>query len=744
MTDHALSGQEKTGDGSPKNHLFRELSPYLQQHVYNPVDWYPWDEEAFRKAKAEDKPVFLSIGYSTCHWCHVMARESFEDRAVADLMNDAFVCIKVDREERPDIDQMYMTAAQGMTGRGGWPLTIIMTWDRKPFFAATYIPKSGRYGQAGMMELIPKVKELWKNNREELLDSAAKIVDHLQQSQGSRDSAISDSEIASINIAPSSEVSAAILDQGFENLSAVYDPAAGGFGTAPKFPTPHILLFLLRYWRRRLRKEPLQMVETTLQAMRRGGIYDQVGFGFHRYSTDREWSVPHFEKMLYDQALLVMAYVEAYQAGGSRDCSHDYARTAREVLEYVRRDLTSPEGGFYSAEDADSEGEEGKFYLWTAEEMRRCLDEVEMRLAIRLFDIYESGNFERGKNILRLRSSPKDAAAVLKTDEKELQSRLETIRQKLFATREKRVRPLRDDKILTDWNGLMIAAYAKAAQAFQEPDCSNRSDYASAAKRAADFLLEKMRTSEGRLLHRYRGVPGIEAKLDDYAFLVWGLIELYEAIFDPKYLKAAIELNQMMLQHFWDERRGGLFLTSDDGEALIIRPKVFYDGAVPSGNSVAAYNLLRLSRLTGDSTLEDKANDVALASRRAAGVAAPGNAMLLAALDYAIGPSYEIVLVGRPEEEGMQKMLQGIRMRFLPSAVVMMLPAKDVEGKEGDDGGNGEEVQTDRNEIERIAKFTKNMVQLQGRATAYVCSGNSCRPPVTEVEKMVDLLEKAT
>ncbi|RQW78469.1 MAG: thioredoxin domain-containing protein [Methanothrix sp.] len=731
MTVHPLSSQEEPGDGSPSNHLINEVSPYLQQHAHNPVNWYPWGEEAFRKAKEEDKPVFLSIGYSTCHWCHVMAHESFEDPAVADLMNDAFVCIKVDREERPDIDQIYMTAAQGMTGRGGWPLTIIMTGDKKPFFAATYIPKSGRYGQAGMMEIIPKVMELWKNNRKELLESAAKVVDHLQQSQGSAISAI---EIAS----SSSEMNAAILDQGFENLNAIYDAAAGGFGTAPKFPTPHNLLFLLRHWRRTRRKEPLQMVETTLQAMRQGGIYDQVGFGFHRYSTDREWFVPHFEKMLYDQALLVMAYVEAYQASGSQD----YARTAREILEYVRRDLTSPEGGFYSAEDADSEGEEAKFYLWTADELRGCLDEEEMRLAIRLFDIYESGNFERGKNILRLRLSLKDAAGILRADERELQSRMETIRQKLFAAREKRIRPLRDDKILTDWNGLMIAACAKAAQALQEPGRSNCSDYASAAKKAADFLLEKMRTAEGRLLHRYRKEPGIEGKLDDYAFLVWGLIELYEAIFDIKYLKAAIELNEMMLQHFWDERQGGLFLTSDDGEALIIRPKVFYDGALPSGNSVAVLNLLRLSRLTGDSSLDDKANAVALASNRAVGVAGLGNAMLLAAFDYAIGPSHEVALVGRQEEEGMQKMLQAIRSRFLPSVVVMMQPAKDADAGEGDDHGNDHELQTDRNEIERIAKFTKNMVQLQGRATAYICSGNSCRPPVTEPEKVVDLLEK--
>ena len=722
MTDRPASSYEKPGDALSANRLIQESSPYLLQHAHNPVDWYPWGEEAFQKAKAEDKPIFLSVGYSTCHWCHVMAHESFEDQEVAGLLNDAFVCIKVDREERPDIDQMYMAAALGMTGRGGWPLTIIMTGDRKPFFAATYIPRSGRFGQAGLMELIPRVKGLWKDNRDELLSSAAKIVDYLQQAQ---------------NRAPGTppEMSASVLDQGYESLSAIYDAGFGGFGTAPKFPTAHNLLFLLRYGRQSRRKEPWEMVEATLQAMRQGGIYDQVGYGFHRYSTDREWSVPHFEKMLYDQAMLVMGYVEAYQATGKEE----YAGTAREVLEYVRRDMTSPEGGFFSAEDADSEGEEGKFYLWTTEELRSCLEKEEMRLMIRLFDIHESGNFEGGRNILCLRSSLRDAAAVLKVDEKELQDRLERMRRKLFAARETRIRPSRDDKILTDWNGLMIAAFAKAAQALQGHESLRDREYASAAKRAANFLLEKMRSAEGRLLHRYFGSrPGIEGKLDDYAFLVWGLIELYEAIFDIKYLKAALELNQIMLRHFWDEKQGGLFFTPDDGEALLIRPKEFYDGAVPSGNSVAMLNLLRLSRLTGDSALEEKANAVALASMGAASARGPGNAMLLSALDYALDPSCEVALVGTREDEEMQRMLQAIRSRFLPGIVVLMVPARNLLGKDGD------KEESSRKEMETISKFTKNMVQLQGRATAYVCSGKSCRSPVTDPKKVIDLLEKTT
>ena len=442
-------------------------------------------------AKREDKPIFLSVGYSTCHWCHVMAHESFEDPAVAALMNQAFICIKVDREERPDIDQMYMSVAQAMTGRGGWPLTIIMTPQKKPFFAATYIPKTGRHGQAGMMEIIPRIQELWDKNRDELLGSADKILDYLKQTQ-SQPSA--QAKIANLD--------AAFLARGYEALASIYDPQNAGFGTAPKFPSPHNLFFLLRYWHRTGERHALQMVEATLQAMRMGGIYDHVGFGFHRYSTDAQWLVPHFEKMLYDQALMAIAYTECFQATGKEE----YARTACEILDYVLRDMTAPQGGFFSAEDADSEGEEGKFYLWTAEELKETLDNEEFKLLIRLFDVHESGNFEKGGNILRLRSSITDGAAVLKISAPDLYERLELIRSKLFLAREKRVHPFKDDKILTDWNGLMIAALAKAAQALPE---AKGAEYERAAIKAADFILKEMQTTEGRLLHRYRGEAGI-------------------------------------------------------------------------------------------------------------------------------------------------------------------------------------------------------------------------------------------
>jgi len=697
MTEDSIFRKEEPGAALQPNRLLSERSPYLLQHAYNPVQWYPWGEEAFEAARKEDKPIFLSVGYSTCHWCHVMAHESFEDPNVAALMNQTFICIKVDREERPDIDQMYMALVLRMTGRGGWPLTIITTPDKRPFFAATYIPKNGRFGQAGLMELIPRIKDLWSSNREELISSADRIMDYLREAPSSE--------------APAKDLDASFLARGYEGLSSIYDVRNGGFGTAPKFPTPHNLLFLLRYWKRSKDENALAMVETTLQAMRRGGIYDQVGFGFHRYSTDAEWFIPHFEKMLYDQALLTIAYVEAYQATGKEE----YARAARETLEYVLRDMTSSDGGFCTAEDADSEGEEGKFYLWTAEELREILEKEDLQMMIRLFDVHMHGNFEKGGNILRLRSSLEDAAAVLKISAQELQSRLEKIRQKLFAARKKRVRPLQDDKILTDWNGLMIAALSRAAQALQKPR------YAAAAKRAAGFILEKMRNPEGRLLHRYRGEAGIQANLDDYAFLIWGLIDLYETVFEVNYLQAALQLNQVMLQHFWDGEKGGLFFTPDDAKALLLRQKEFYDGAVPSGNSAAMLNLLRLSRLTGDPGLEEKARGIARALSSAAASQPMGHSMLLCALDFALGPSLEIALVGSSQDGDILKMLSAIRSRFLPNKVVLVVSGA---------------------KIGKMAPFTESLVRLKGRATAYVCSGHRCLMPITDPEKMIDLLEK--
>lgn len=705
------------------NSLISEKSPYLLQHVRNPVDWHPWSEEAFERAKQEDKPVFLSIGYSTCHWCHVMAHESFEDAQVAELINDAFVPVKVDREERPDIDQIYMTACQMMTGRGGWPLTIIMTPDKKPFFAATYIPKAGRFGSSGLLELIPRIKDLWTNNRNRLLDSAEKISVNLNQLR---------------TLEAGTALNESALTNAYEGLCSQFDLQNGGFGSAPKFPTPHNLLFLLRYWRRNNDANALDMVETTLQAMRMGGVYDHIGFGFHRYSTDARWFAPHFEKMLYDQALLAMAYTEAYQA------THkvEYANTAREILAYVHRDMTSEAGGFYSAEDADSEGVEGKFYLWSLEELKAILDKAEFSLLLKLFDIQEGGNFEieRGLNILVLRSSLEDAASVYGMPEKEIRERLEGIRAKLFLAREKRIRPYKDDKILADWNGLMIAAFAKAAQVLvqdqpesgqapgratgdQELSEQGYQDYSRAARRAADFILDEMRGPDGRLLHRYRDGPGIQANLDDYSFMILGLVELYEVVFDAEYLQTALDLTRVMIDHFWDNESGGFYFTPDDGERLLVRRKEIYDGAVPSGNSVAMLNLLRLSRLTGNHEYEELADKIGRAFSVQVSRQPSAYAMLMTSLYFGIGPAYEVVVVGDPDTQDTLEMLKALRSRFMPSKVVILV-----------DSGEATPA------IFRLAEFTKNLSAIGGSATAYVCKNQSCDLPTTEAAKMLDLL----
>jgi len=689
------------------NKLIFEKSPYLLQHANNPVDWYPWGPEVFEKAQEEDKPIFLSIGYSTCHWCHVMAHESFEDPEVARLMNEAFVAIKVDREERPDIDSIYMAVCQMMTGSGGWPLTIIMTPGKKPFFAATHLPKESQFGRMGMLELIPRIKGLWRRRRGGLIGSANQITAALQQL--SQD-------------APGEELDESTLRLAYEQLARRFDEQHGGFGSAPKFPTPHNLLFLLRYWKRAESEKALEMVEKTLQAMRRGGIYDHVGFGFHRYSTDSQWLVPHFEKMLYDQAMLAMAYTEACQATGKEE----FAETAGEIFVYVLRDMTAPEGGFYSAEDADSEGEEGKFYLWTEEEIRQVLAREEEELAIRTFNIEKDGNFAEeatgkrtGANILHLRKPPKELANDLKISEQDLQGRLEAARRKLFTYRDKRVHPHKDDKILTDWNGLMIAAFAKGAQVFDDPN------YAEAAKRAVDFILKNMQTADGRLLHRYRdGQAEITANLDDYAFLAWGLIELYEATFDTSYLRAALELNDDMLRHFWDDEDGGLYFTPDDGEKLLVRNKEIYDGATPSGNSVAMLNLLRLGRMTANSDFEEKAVRIGRSFSGHVRRSPSGYTQLLVAVDFGVGPSYEVVIAGTSHAKDTTAMLGALRTHFVPNMIVLLRPSEQ-----------------ESLDITRLAEFTKHQSSIDGKATAYVCLNYNCKLPTTDIGKMLELLD---
>ena len=686
------------------NRLIKEKSPYLLQHAHNPVDWYAWNEEAFEQARAENKPIFLSIGYSTCHWCHVMEKESFEDSEVAQLMNAAFVSIKVDREERPDVDHVYMTVCQMMTGSGGWPLTIVMTPDKKPFFAATYIPKGSRFGRTGMMELIPRIRDVWKNRHKDVLDSAENMTAALQSLEKEN---------------PGEPLDHGLLDKAYQELAQRFDKTYGGFSGAPKFPTPHNFFFMLRYWKRTGHQEALNMVEKTLQEIRWGGIFDQVGFGFHRYSTDKEWLVPHFEKMLYDQAMLALAYLETYQATGKAI----YSDTAREIFTYVLRDMRSPEGGFYSAEDADSEGVEGKFYLWTEKEIREILLPDEADLIVRAFHVEKNGNFREeasgkslGANILYTGKPLADMASEMNLPAEELKKKIESARSRLLEVREKRIHPHKDDKILTDWNGLLIAALAKGAQVLGEKA------YSDAATDAVNFILKKMRKPDGRLLHRYRqGEASISAHLDDYAFLGWGLTELYEATFDAQFLKTALELSKDMIQHFWDHQRGGLFFTSDDAENLIVRKKEVYDGAVPSGNAVAMLNLLRLGRFTGDAELEERASKIQRVFSEQVRQFPSGYTQFLSAADFSLGPSHEVVVSG---SLGAKEMLDALRSRFFPNQVLLFRPT------------GGESAA-----IDAVAAFAKSYNPVNGRATAYVCSGHACKTPTTEVKELMASLE---
>jgi uncharacterized protein YyaL (SSP411 family) len=680
-----MAGSRKT------NRLIHEKSPYLLQHAHNPVDWYPWGEEAFEKAKLEDKPIFLSIGYSTCHWCHVMERESFEDEEVAKVLNDYYVSIKVDREERPDIDSIYMSVCQAVTGQGGWPLTIIMTPDEKPFFAGTYFPKSGKYGYPGLVELLLRIKDAWDTERDRLVETGSNITEAIKNSPRRIDGEKLGQETAERAL------------RGFRNS---FDEVYGGFGGAPKFPTPHNLYFLLRYWKASGNGTALIMVEKTLESMYKGGLFDHIGFGFSRYSTDGKWLVPHFEKMLYDNALLAYAYTEAYQATG-KDI---YKDIARKIFTYVLRDMTSAGGGFYSAEDADSEGEEGKFYLWQPEEVKEAAGEEDGKLFCDWYGISPAGNFE-GKSIPNLIG--RDLGILY--EDKALARRLDGVREKLFMYREKRIRPHRDDKILTSWNGLMIAALALGGRAFHSDE------YIKAAEAAYGFIQRNLVRGDGRLLARYRdGESAFPAYLDDYAFLVWGLIELYRATFKTGYLKRALELNRDMLDLFWDEREGGLFLYGEDSEQLIMRPKEVYDGALPSGNSVALYNMLRLSRMTGDTQIEERARQVMETFGGEVGYNPTAHSFFMSALLFSLQPTREVVITARSREDA-QGMLDRINGSFVPFATFLL--------------NTGDE------ELHEIAPFTREQKMVEQKPTAYVCKDFTCLEPVTEVDALQGMLQ---
>ncbi|MBN1382972.1 MAG: thioredoxin domain-containing protein [Deltaproteobacteria bacterium] len=691
-----------------QNRLKSEKSPYLLQHAANPVDWYPWGDEAFAEADRQDKPVFLSIGYSTCHWCHVMAHESFEDPAVADLMNRYFISIKVDREERPDIDMIYMKVCQMLTGRGGWPLTIFMSSDQRPFHAATYIPKWNRFGQIGLMELLPRIADLWQTRRDDIKNAAERIVSALQ------------ADTAPIK---KEEPQKDILRTAYNQLLNLFDNANGGFGGAPKFPTPQNLLFLLRHWKRSGEPQALFMVEKTLQSMRRGGIYDHIGFGFHRYSIDEKWFLPHFEKMLYDQAMLTYAYTEAFQATGHKI----YAETADEILSYVKDRMTSPEGAFYSAEDADSEGEEGKFYLWSWDEIGEILGKEEAGRICAVFNVEKAGNYtdeikgsKTGKNILHHTRSLAETAQNQNMSEEELRHVMEQARRKLFAEREKRIPPHKDDKILTDWNGLMIAAFAKAGQILDKPD------YVATAEKAAAFIMERMRRSDGLLLHRFRdGEAAVTAQIDDYAFFTFGLIELYEATFKTVYLNQALGLTKDLIVHFQDEQNGGLFFTSGSAEPMIVRQKEIIEGAIPSGASVAVWNMLRLGRMTAGTELLDEAWNITSFFYPTIKQSPAAFTQFMSAIDFAFGPSQEVVVVGDPKAEDTQKMLKALRRPYSPNLVVLY---RDATEKTPD--------------ICRIAPYTQEMRSKDGMATAYVCTNNTCEQPTTDIQTMMTFIEE--
>jgi len=701
--------ETKTPDGEHEhtNRLVHESSPYLLQHAHNPVDWYPWGEEAFEAAREQDKPIFLSIGYSTCHWCHVMERESFENERIAEVLNEHFISIKVDREERPDVDAIYMAAVQATTGHGGWPMSVFMTPEGKPFFLGTYFPPEDRGGRLGFRSLLERISGLWKTRRSDLLSDAERVTDFLRKMDETGEA---------------EELGPDVLDAAFRTYESVYDPEHGGFGRAPKFPRTHNLSFLLRYHGRTGNEAALSMSTATLERMWRGGMYDHLGGGFHRYSTDRVWLLPHFEKMLYDQALIIRTLVETYEV--TRDPF--FADVARDILRYVLRDMTDEAGGFYSAEDADSEGEEGKFYVWSAKEIRELLGEEDGGLFSRVYGVDPEGNFveeatrvRTGENILHLSKPIPEVAVELEMEPSDLERKLEGLREKLFRAREERIHPYKDDKILVDWNGLMISSLALAGGVLGDES------YTDAARRAARFVLRECRTEKGRLLHRYRnGQADIPAFLDDYAFLGLGLLDLYEATFEAQWLRECRDLAREMIVHFWDEEKGGFFFTADDSEELLTRKKEIYDGAIPSGNSVAALLLLRLGRLTADTELEERGGATIRAFSQAVAEGPANFPMMLQALDFRIGPTREVVLAGSEGDPELAAMIRAVRIRFLPRTVVALHPE-----------GNGSK------EIEALVPYLETQRAVDGKATAYVCRDYVCRLPVHGTCELVELLE---
>ncbi|TAK66262.1 MAG: thioredoxin domain-containing protein [Bacteroidetes bacterium] len=708
------------------NRLINEKSPYLLQHAHNPVDWYPWGEEAFLKAKAENKPIFLSIGYSTCYWCHVMEREVFENEAIAKLMNEKLISIKVDREERPDIDRIYMSAVQAMTGSGGWPMSVFLMHDLKPFFGGTYFPPDSRYGRPGFPQLVERIFELWQTERDKIINSATTIVSHLSDAHITHPV----SHIGEINSPLTLRaVSRLPLTNCFTLLKQSFDPVNAGFGNAPKFPRPAVFNFLVRQYARTGDQQALSMTLKTLRAMALGGMYDHLGSGFHRYSVDEQWRVPHFEKMLYDQAQLVCSYLDAYQI------THDefYAAVATDVLNYVLRQMTHPDGGFYSAEDAESalshdslhEKEEGAFYLWTKAEIEKIVGS-HVDVFCYSFGVEEQGNAPsdplgvfHGKNILRERCSVIETAKQFNLPEFEVGTILRQAKEKLFTERNKRPRPFLDDKIITAWNGLMISAFARASQIL------HNKKYLQAAQNAAQFILKNSYHPESHvLLRRWRnGEARFNGSLQDYAFFIQGLLDLYEASFETIYIEHAITLTKHQIEIFWDEVNHAFYDSADEDSSLILRLKEEYDGAEPTGNSIASLNLLRLAHITSNNDWKTKAELTISYFTNILNQRPDVLPQMLVALDWLLSVPIEIVIAGKKHSGDTNQMFEEIHRHYIPNKVILLADSSE-----------------NQKFLEQFLPFIKPMQPIKGKATLYLCEKFACQLPTSDISTVQQLL----
>jgi len=678
------------------NRLSRETSPYLLQHAHNPVDWYPWGDEAFEKAKSENKPILLSIGYSACHWCHVMEHESFENEKIAALMNELFVNIKVDREERPDLDEIYMNAVQMLTGRGGWPMTMFLTPDRKPFYGGTYFPPEDRQGMPGFPRILMGVSQAYRERPEDVQKSVSQILTALQR--------MAESQETSKNLSP------AVVAAGAENIARAYDSDNGGLGQAPKFPNAGVYELFLRHYSHSKNERFLEMVIHTLTKMGQGGIYDHLGGGFHRYSVDAKWLVPHFEKMLYDNAQLVRIYANAYTI--SREPL--FRSIVEETVGYLFREMLDPKGGFYSTQDADSEGEEGKFFVWTAEEINRVIGESEGEIFCRMYDVGEPGNFE-GKSILHPILTVDQAGKLFRKEPRDIEAIVARAKEKLFAEREKRVKPFRDEKIITAWNGLMLSGLAEAIKLSENPA------WIDAAARTVEFIFSDMARG-GLLLHTHKdGQSKLLGYLDDYAFLAVGLLDLYEAVLDRTYLDRAIQLTDVLLREFWDERDGGFFFTGKSHEPLISRAKPVFDASIPSGNAMATQLLLRLHHLTGDDRYRTPTEKILRSYYDAMESQPFGFAHMLCVLDFYLQGAKEIVIVGNLAESGVKELIAQVNATYLPNKVLQLARPGTA--------------------LAAISPLLQGKSQVDGKPTAYVCQNFTCSPPVTSRNELQVLLE---